>query len=116
MKHLKLEVKHVKGWCTLLRIVEQTHRANEFGEDKRYFIASNGFGLRSAGSLDGYPQVTYSDIFYVRGCNCKKDNKVLIIPSEDYLSKLKVAVREYNEYFSDKRVEKAEDSDTEIIE
>ena len=92
-KHLSIEVNTVKGWGKLLRIKEQTHRGDEFGEGWNKFIF-NDFRLCSAASLtDG------CNVFYVRGTNESCDNNVILVPSEEWLIDCCAAVRAYNIYF-----------------
>jgi len=92
-KHLSIEVNTIAGWGKLLRIKEQTHRGDEFGEGWNKFIF-NDFRLCSAASLtDG------CNVFYVRGTNESCDNNVILVPSEEWLIKCCAAVRAYNIYF-----------------
>ena len=108
MKKLALEVIRTK-WGKMLRVKEQTHKGNEFGkEDNNTYTASNGFLLSSY----RYLLATEKDNgLCVRGDEEELDNAIATVPSEEWLKKLRVAVREYNETFSDKPAEE----DIEII-
>lgn len=110
MKKLVLEVLTTK-WGKLVRVKEQTHRGDEFGIKTEIFIASTYFEIMSG----DYPDIK-NGRFCVRGLDSSLDNEILAIPSEEYLAKLRVAVREYNEFFSDKRKAPLVDGDVEVIE
>lgn len=97
MKKLKLEAVEVwDGY--VIRIVEQTHRNSEFGNGGSQFISSDGF------KLDSWicPEFV-RDNLYVRGSNEKKD-KTNILVGSDNIERIKKAVSEYNEAFSDAKM------------
>ena len=100
MKRLVIEVDTVFD-KKAIRIKEQTHRCREFGvaasDDCREFVASNGFTLAS----QEYPSLDANALF-VRGGKLDRDHTVLLAPDGEWLAKLRVAVREYNEKFEDK--------------
>jgi len=78
------------------KIVEQTHRCNDFGNGDITFRTSRGINLSSVLC----PAISLSSprVFYCRGNDISSDhNIVLTIP--EIWEKIKVAVREYNAYF-----------------
>jgi len=80
-------------WGKLLRITKQRNTNFEF-------TASNEFGLVS----DACPEIlsTYQNTLYLRGEDKHADKKILVLPkSSVWLSKLRVAVKEYNEKYND---------------
>lgn len=110
MKKLVLEVLTTK-WGKLLRVKEQTHYGNEFGIKDYKFIASNGFDICSHTELcilKGLRLYVPEDI------NPYSDSPVFVY--DDDLAKIRVAVREYNEYFSDKKPKAKPDGEVEVIE
>ena len=110
MKKLVLEVLTTK-WGKLLRVKEQTHRGGDFGNNLDFFMSSSGFRIESHSS----PEIQY-EAFYIRGHSRGKDNTILVVPSDEWLDKCRVAVREYNENFSDKPIEPKPTDDVEVIE
>jgi hypothetical protein len=112
-KHLKLEVLTTK-WGKILRIVEQTHRMEAFGEARHEFVGENGFKLSSLSEPAAGQDV---GALYVRGEDWGKDEAIFLVPNDDWLNKCRAAVRDYNQYFSgdDKRLAEL-DADVEVIE
>ena len=111
MKHIKIEVLKTKWGNKVLRIVEQTHRGNDFGVDDCEF-EHNGFYLRSG----EYPEI-HLDGLYVRGDDERGDNWILCVRSEEWLSALRDAVKAYNHYFVDYPQEGSQEGENiEIIE
>ena len=112
-KHLKIRVGTL--WNKkFLQIIEQTHRWDKFGDNSRVFCASNNFYLESSHT----PQVreNYHEIkLFVRGIIEECDMDILPVPSEEWLAKLRVAVKEYNQVFSGEP-EKTTNNQEEIIE
>lgn len=90
MRKLVIEVLTTE-WCKLLRVKEQTHRGMKFVKNGRVFIASNGFKLHSSTHLE-----ERFDELYLRGRYKDKDNLIVPVPSEKWLEKLRIAVKEYN--------------------
>jgi len=104
MRHIKLEVLTTE-WCRLLRVVEQTHRNDDFTESGcNNYTASNGFELDSAEK----PAISnnMNNCLYLRGTGVECDNDIITIPLKwrynEWLSKCRFAVREYNAKFGDK--------------
>lgn len=123
-KYLKLEALTTK-WGKLLRVVEQTHRGNEFGKDglweeRHEFVGENGFKLSSpCGPAAGQrePWAWGAGALYVRGDNRAYDEAIFLVPDDDWLDKCRAAVRDYNQYFSGDDKRRAEpDADVEVIE
>ncbi|RLG10266.1 hypothetical protein DRN73_08215 [Candidatus Pacearchaeota archaeon] len=114
MKHLKIEVKTVEGWGKFLRVVEQTHRGNAFGERWNTFTC-NGFTLKSLGHIDVSIDL---NCLYVLGEDEKLDKLCVVVPSEEWLKGCKEAIRAYNNHFSEKKNEegKKNKEDVEVIE
>lgn len=111
MKKLVLEVLNTK-WGKLLRVKEQTHRGGGFGmKGNCVFTATNGFDIASG----DIPEIT-EDCLYIRGSDWGEDHRIMFIPSDEWLAKCRVAVREYNEYFADKKTEVKQEDDVEVIE
>jgi len=112
MKKLVLEVLTTK-WVKLLRVKDQTHRENEFGAlGEHTFTAKNGFVLRSFCNIG-----IEAGVLYTRGYARAKDDRFVEVPSERWLNDCRFAVKEYNEYFSDKKTEpNTVDDDIEVIE
>jgi hypothetical protein len=108
MKHLRLEVLTTK-WGKMLRVVEQTHRNDEFGEMEMNWFLHEDFQLRSDDFLD-----LRDDGLHVRGHLTAEDHAIIIVPSEAWLARCRAAVKAYNQRFA----ETAEpvDSDVEVIE
>lgn len=100
MKKLVIEVQKKNGKING-RVQVQTHRRDDFGvAGSRDFHASNGIRLCSSAS----PEWSRPDnTLYVRGGSSPNDNSIFEVPDEGVLSKLRVAVKEYNEAFSDGR-------------
>ena len=95
MKRIAIEkVKCFDGYA--FRIVEQTHRGNEFGQggnncfhgSKRKLISKN------------YSEVFYQKDVYVWGTDTLKDRQILIATIEE-MRDIELTFKEYNEYFSD---------------
>lgn len=74
-RHIELGVVKVEGIEVTFRIVEQTHRLNEFSQQGNVFRAFNGFSIGSS----AYPAwgVEVSDMLWVRGDESDKDNTEL---------------------------------------
>lgn len=94
MKGKRIRLRYDPNEMTV-EIIEQTHRESEFGfkSGSNSFVASNGFVLASV----AVPEVR-SDMLYVRGSNNDKDSVVMCVRSEELMSKLRIAVSEYNNY------------------
>lgn len=114
----KLEMNgEILGYA--LQIKEQSHRNKEFGVGIESFTAIDKFTLRSLNHVEGY---TEHNLFYVRGKDTHLDNDITVLlyskfykdNVERYMSRLRVAVKEYNQFFSKTQV--VEVSDIEIIE
>ena len=97
MKKLVIkEIPDKNGEITQIQIVEQSNVCNKFGENKtNNFIASNKFILYSL----SYPE-TYNDSFYTRGDDTSLDLSIIKVPSKKWLEDMRIAVKEYNDYFS----------------
>lgn len=96
------KAKHIKlGMCktpygTLVKVLEQSHREEKFGDAGDEFEASNGFALRSC----SYPEYQEDDnSLLLRGDDKSEDNTVLFVPNK-VADQIRVAVREYNQKFS----------------
>lgn len=72
---IELGVVKVEGDNVTFRIVEQTHRLNEFSQQGSVFRAFNGFSIGSS----AYPAwgAAVSDMLWVRGDEIDKDNTEL---------------------------------------
>lgn len=96
MKRLVLEVLTTK-WGKLIRVIGQTHRGVAFAHKTNnlsVFLATGGFNLMSQTS----PEYGI-DCLFVRGSNSDKDKDVIVVPSEEWLSRCEEAVKEYNKKF-----------------
>ena len=112
MKKIVIEVQEVFEGSKCLRIKEQTERDSKFGSDHSdFFTASNGFVLHSRGN----PEVK-DDKFFVRGYGTSRDGDICIVPTEAWLQKLRLAVREYNIRFADRPVDTNSSGGIEIIQ
>ena len=111
MKHLKLEVL-TTPWCKLFRIVEQTHRWGEFGDDGQRCFSHAGFILTSS----VYTMPDGDNGLWCRGDYRPDDNKIMLVPSDEWLSRCRAAVRAYNEYFADKPTATPAQDGVEVIE
>ena len=93
----------------LIKILIQKYRGSEFNKrgDFHRFIATNNFALVS----DGSPEVSENhsskrrvgytsrvNKFFVRGSSTYNDDRVVKAYSLSYITELKEAVKEYNEY------------------
>jgi len=118
MKHLKLEVKTVKGWGKLLRVVEQTHRGKDFGDSEGgYKFISGEFTLISAISVALISAISVAlvgNCLYVRGEVTENDNDCVVVPSEEWLEQCRKAVRAYNDFYAGKVGE--DEGEVEFIE
>ena len=80
------------------KIVEQTHRCNDFGNGDNTFRTSRGINLSSVLC----PDISLSSprVFYCRGEDIGSDDNIVTatITITEW-EEIKVAVREYNEYF-----------------
>ena len=97
----KIRAKYVK-WDNdyLVKIVEQTHRGDEFGEGcNSFFIDLDGqyCWLISASSPEYIPSEARTT-WLVRGSNRKKDEAVMVMKEDEYRIFCKL-LREYNNYF-----------------
>ena len=110
MKHIKIEVLRTKWGNKVLRIVEQTHRGVDFGIDSDGVFEHNGFSLRSSEYPSALPTM---DALYVRGSSKEDDNRVVCVPSEEWLNALRDAVKAYNRFFANHL---EEDENVEVIE
>ena len=96
---LVIEVLQTK-WGKIWRVIEQTYRDKEFNNGKEKFEASNGFYIYSWDVPDcEFSQVAFlgSYSICVRGKNSNGDYLVNRVLSEEWLAKLRVAVKGYNE-------------------
>jgi len=100
-----------------IRIVEQSHRTNKFGENGDTFYSHNGFMLRSC----SYPYRMWPSEcsslggLYVRGSG-GSDNQLILIPDEEYLNNVRAAVQEYNRHFDNSAKQSVDENIIEIIE
>jgi len=93
---LVIEVLQMK-WGKTWRVKEQTCRVDAFNNGKNCFRASSGFKLYS-GQFPSNDILEDANLVFVRGQAHEFDNDVHSVVSEGWLSKLRVAVKEYNEY------------------
>ena len=94
MKHIKIEAKKA-GIGYDIRVIEQTHKGEDFGNGVDHFEASNRFTLYSI----SYPMVGSSEnCLFLQGMMSSSDNNVLYV-TKDYLEKITQAVKEYNETY-----------------
>jgi hypothetical protein len=99
-QHLKIEIIEAKGYTkkVLVRVVSQSHRGKEFGENgSDEFISSQNFKLRSENCPEYYGEGCYS--LCVRGIKHSYDNDVVLFPKEK-LPLLNQAIEEYNKHFA----------------
>jgi len=82
------------------KIEEQTHRVYEFGNVDRgdTFIASNGIKFISMSYPDLYTYEDNKTVVCFRGSNEDEDDKNLAVSSVIW-KRIKVAVKEYNEFY-----------------
>lgn len=91
-KHIEITMITIADGCVHVTIANQTHRGENFGEDKNnYFTASNGVTLTS----ELYPQIRTSTQIFVRGTKKERDETILIMREDTFLE-LKQAIKEYN--------------------
>jgi len=113
---LVLQVETHADGRRLIGVVEQSSRGADFAPDGgRQFMASNGFRLMSYAGPN-----PNEDGMYVRGHDSRFDDDMEHVPSDEWLARLRVAVREYNEAWAAKRAEskafdKIEKPSTEVI-
>jgi hypothetical protein len=98
-----------EGFLTYgIQITHQRYRGREFSKGSCEWIASNDFTLMSDGCRETEEENSsnrdssygYNNMFFVRGCWGNKDNDIAIVKSVSYIEKLKVAIKEYNEYMA----------------
>jgi len=82
---------------TLVRVIEQTHREEKFGNNGA-FKASNGKKIKSIAYISNI--LNDSNIFLVMGSNKYKDTDYAEVTNED-LDDLRLMVREYNVEYAD---------------
>lgn len=88
MKKLVLEVL-TTPWGKLLRVKEQ--------EERDWVFTYDEFDLKSA----MHPGIDFSpDARWVWGDIGARDNVILVVPSEEWLSGCRAAVAEYNRHFA----------------
>ena len=99
--HIEYDIKHnIPGHHVLVRIVRQSHRGREFGNDGTIF-EHGGFMLKS----DSTPELR-EDRLYVRGIAGTRDERVVLFASlikENaiaLLEKVLQAVTAYNQMYS----------------
>ena len=91
-RYLKLEICTIEGWpLMLVRVLEQTHRKNEFTSGDDRFTATNGYTLISL----CHPAARMPEGLYVRGDERARDSTAAALPREDE-DDLRSAVAEYN--------------------
>jgi hypothetical protein len=107
MKHIKLQVLRLpKGWGkAVIRIVSQSHRGKAFGNSNggADYVADNGIILSSSDSEPFF--APEEKALAVRGpikLVGRHDWDVIWVENIVDLNAIIAAVREYNEYFSDK--------------
>lgn len=111
MKHLALEVIHIVGTCTVLRIIEQTHFGSEFsagisGDDSSNFSHRCADGenfFLSASLYRAEPEVVGGGL-RVWGCFSKAiysdaPSKWMVAPSAEWTNRLRETVAAYNTKF-----------------
>ena len=119
MKYIKIRITAFrKSGLKYGHIIEQTHRGKEFsiskkGELSNSFEASNSFKLWSCHYPESYIPQDLKDftearkrdislgILLVRGNITGYDDIPFPIPSEEWLSDLRIAIKEYNTMFRD---------------
>lgn len=93
-RHLELSVVRVEGDTVKFRIVEQTHRCDEFSQQANTdeFKACNGIGLMSY----SVPQwLSSASALYCRGEGKEQDNNRLTCTADEF-SRICEAISEYN--------------------
>lgn len=99
-KHIKIQVEDHYGKL-YVRIIRQTNGGSSFGvgedEGKRRFTASNGFWLCSFRFPHAIHNRYLGSGLFVRGGLEESDRDYVLIPSQGWLDKLRVAVAEYNQ-------------------
>ena len=101
MKKLVIEVQEVFG-KKVLHIMEQTCRCRDFGlSGSTRFRADNNFLLYS----EENPEWSMGDSLHVRGSETHLDDTLIIVPSEEWLARLRIAVKQYNQEFGVKKSE-----------
>jgi len=113
MKHIKIIVLQTE-WCKLLKIVEQTHVGDEFYPESKGVFKFGDFALCSCTHPDIAP-IGEPDRLYVWGTRPATNNRILVVPSEEWLSWCRATVRVYNEIHKDQAESKIDDN-IEIIE
>ena len=94
MKNITLEIVS-RNHAEVQFRVKNTHRGEAFGKDGSVFEASNGITVRS------YAYVS-TNVLFVQGDTPNYDNKVCKCSPEFFL-KIETAVKEYNDYFAEKK-------------
>lgn len=93
-RHIELAVVKVEGDTVKFRIVEQTHRCDEFSRQNNphKFTAANGFQLRSA----AHPEWgSDTSALYCRGFERNDDNFEIVCSAIEFV-RISEAVAEYN--------------------
>ena len=115
MKHIKIEVKDLgEGWGKVLRIVEQTHRGHNFKGSTKGVYNNNSY------CFEGFALISITGIavdnhaLYVRGKNKNSDDVIVLVPSEEWLQRLRSTVKKYNKEF--RMNEDGDKCEIEIIE
>lgn len=93
-RHIELAVVKVEGDKVTFRIVEQTHRCDEFSRQdyQREFKAANGFQLRSCANPEWGSDTS---TLYCRGFERNDDNFEIVCSAIEFV-RISEAVAEYN--------------------
>lgn len=97
MKQLVIEVRTNKSSGKIYgRIIVQSDRGISFAPTGTFY-SRDGFKLCSS----DYPDLQGASVLYVRGRSNIDDTKTFSIPDERTLDRLRLAVKEYNEFYRD---------------
>jgi len=94
MRYLILEYLGIIRDTVTFRVKDQSHREYDFFPPDERFLASNNFSVVS----DSCPAWYEPTIVYVRGAYKTADNNRVKVPVPIW-NKIKIAVRDYNNYF-----------------
>lgn len=104
MKKLVIEIIISNTIPRVVRILEQTHRGEDFGKKDSIFVHKN-FILQSVNIVAYMDDPIAEDGrgehgLFVRGSEDDADNAIVHIPGYDWLHSLEEAVLAYNEFFN----------------
>ena len=95
LKRLRIKITAVKSQTVLLKIVEQSHRNEQFGEDGHNAWSKSANDV----TLASYSYPDEGDPFYVRGDDRNSDAKTIHVPKGSFKGVLH-AILGYNQFYN----------------